>query len=109
MWCVCVCGHVCVCVAMCVCGHVCVCVAMCVCGHVCVWPCVCVAMCVCGHVCVCVCVAMCVCFLHDTRAHILQTDNKEKGSLFWVLKHTQTPFGLRLLRKWLSHPLTNLR
>lgn len=38
-----------------------------------------------------------------------QTDNKEKGSLFWVLKHTQTPFGLRLLRKWLSHPLTDLR
>ncbi|KAL5477925.1 hypothetical protein EMCRGX_G024782 [Ephydatia muelleri] len=47
--------------------------------------------------------------VHNLEIFKNQTDNKEKGSLFWVLKHTQTPFGLRLLRKWLSHPLTNLR
>ena len=34
-----------------------------------------------------------------------QTDYREKGSLFWVLDHTQTPFGQRLLKKWIGKPL----
>lgn len=35
------------------------------------------------------------------------TDNTEKGSLFWKLNKTQTAFGARLLRKWICHPLAN--
>uniref|UniRef100_A0A8C1ZFL6 DNA mismatch repair protein MSH3 n=1 Tax=Cyprinus carpio TaxID=7962 RepID=A0A8C1ZFL6_CYPCA len=31
-----------------------------------------------------------------------------KGSLLWVLDHTQTPFGKRLLRKWVSQPLKSV-
>ncbi|KAL7066629.1 MutS domain-containing III family protein [Cryptosporidium serpentis] len=39
---------------------------------------------------------------------LLQTQQgDEKNSLFGFLKHTSTPGGTRLLRKWLSHPLTN--
>ena len=34
-----------------------------------------------------------------------QTDQTEKGSLFWVLDRTQTRFGQRLLRKWVGRPL----
>ena len=34
-----------------------------------------------------------------------QTDYREKGSLFWVLDHTRTPFGQRLLKKWIGKPL----
>ncbi|USW58001.1 Putative DNA mismatch repair protein MutS, core [Septoria linicola] len=34
-----------------------------------------------------------------------QTDQAEKGSLFWTLNHTQTRFGQRLLRKWVGRPL----
>ncbi|KAJ8612041.1 hypothetical protein MRB53_037684 [Persea americana] len=34
-----------------------------------------------------------------------QTDNTEKGSLFWILDRTQTRFGQRLLRKWVGRPL----
>ncbi|KZF26791.1 DNA mismatch repair protein-like protein msh3 [Xylona heveae TC161] len=34
-----------------------------------------------------------------------QTDNNEKGSLFWALDRTQTRFGQRLLRKWVGRPL----
>ncbi|XP_036382705.1 DNA mismatch repair protein Msh3 [Megalops cyprinoides] len=34
-----------------------------------------------------------------------QTDRKVKGSLLWVLDHTQTPFGSRLMKKWVSQPL----
>ncbi|KAF7653579.1 hypothetical protein LDENG_00081240 [Lucifuga dentata] len=36
-----------------------------------------------------------------------QTDGGVRGSLLWVLDHTHTPFGRRLLRKWVSQPLTN--
>ncbi|XP_005795118.2 DNA mismatch repair protein Msh3 isoform X1 [Xiphophorus maculatus] len=35
-----------------------------------------------------------------------QTDGSVRGSLLWVLDHTHTPFGRRLLRKWVSQPLT---
>lgn len=38
-----------------------------------------------------------------------QTDGSVKGSLLWVLDHTRTPFGRRLMRKWVSQPLTNLQ
>lgn len=34
-----------------------------------------------------------------------QTDQTEKGSLFWTLDRTQTRFGQRLLRKWVGRPL----
>ncbi|KAF5099218.1 hypothetical protein D0Z00_001721 [Geotrichum galactomycetum] len=34
-----------------------------------------------------------------------QTDFKPAGSLFWLMDHTRTPFGSRLLRKWISAPL----
>ncbi|KAK1069785.1 Mismatch repair protein msh3 [Friedmanniomyces endolithicus] len=34
-----------------------------------------------------------------------QTDNGERGSLFWTLDRTQTRFGQRLLRKWVGRPL----
>jgi hypothetical protein len=32
-------------------------------------------------------------------------DGKERGSLLWLLDHTRTPFGSRLLRSWVAHPL----
>ncbi|KAM9744377.1 DNA mismatch repair protein Msh3 isoform 1-T1 [Menidia menidia] len=38
-----------------------------------------------------------------------QTDGHLKGSLLWVLDHTLTPFGRRLMRKWVSQPLTDLQ
>uniref|UniRef100_A0A8C7PXV8 DNA mismatch repair protein MSH3 n=1 Tax=Oncorhynchus mykiss TaxID=8022 RepID=A0A8C7PXV8_ONCMY len=34
-----------------------------------------------------------------------QTDGGTKGSLLWVLDHTHTLFGRRLMRKWVSQPL----
>jgi DNA mismatch repair protein MSH3 len=34
-----------------------------------------------------------------------ETDYTEHGSLFWVLDHTRTQFGQRLLRKWVGKPL----
>ncbi|XP_041090736.1 DNA mismatch repair protein Msh3-like [Polyodon spathula] len=34
-----------------------------------------------------------------------QTNCREKGSLLWILDHTQTPFGRRLMRKWVTQPL----
>ncbi|XP_062924627.1 DNA mismatch repair protein Msh3 [Mobula hypostoma] len=34
-----------------------------------------------------------------------QTTGTTKASLFWVLDHTQSAFGRRLLRKWVSQPL----
>ena len=34
-----------------------------------------------------------------------QTDQTEKGSLFWTLDRTKTRFGQRLLRKWVGRPL----
>nr|XP_020449533.1 DNA mismatch repair protein Msh3 isoform X2 [Monopterus albus] len=34
-----------------------------------------------------------------------QTDGGVKGSLLWVMDHTRTPFGRRLMRKWVSQPL----
>uniref|UniRef100_A0A9J8D3R1 MutS homolog 3 (E. coli) n=1 Tax=Cyprinus carpio carpio TaxID=630221 RepID=A0A9J8D3R1_CYPCA len=37
-----------------------------------------------------------------------QTTGSVKGSLLWVLDHTQTPFGKRLLRKWMSQSLKSV-
>ena len=34
------------------------------------------------------------------------TSGDARGSLFWVLDHTSTGFGKRMLRSWVSHPLT---
>ncbi|KAI4821302.1 hypothetical protein KUCAC02_029240 [Chaenocephalus aceratus] len=36
-----------------------------------------------------------------------QTDGGLKGSLLWVLDHTRTSFGKRLMRNWVSQPLTD--
>lgn len=36
-----------------------------------------------------------------------QTDGAIRGSLLWVLDHTRTAFGRRLMRKWVSQPLTD--
>ena len=36
------------------------------------------------------------------------TDGQSTGALIWVLDHTTTPFGKRLLRDWLSHPLVDI-
>lgn len=33
------------------------------------------------------------------------TDGSDRGTLFWLLDHTRTKMGLRLLRKWISRPL----
>ncbi|CAG5128814.1 unnamed protein product, partial [Candidula unifasciata] len=49
-------------------------------------------------------------FLNSRSLHSLEVfsnscDGTEKGSLFWVLNHTCTRFGARLLRKWLTQPL----
>ncbi|XP_068559288.1 DNA mismatch repair protein Msh3 [Cebidichthys violaceus] len=38
-----------------------------------------------------------------------QTDGGVRGSLLWALDHTRTPFGRRLMRKWVSRPLTDPR
>lgn len=35
------------------------------------------------------------------------TNNGKKGSLFWLLDHTRTPFGSRELRTWILRPLIN--
>uniref|UniRef100_A0A6Q2ZNC4 DNA mismatch repair protein MSH3 n=1 Tax=Esox lucius TaxID=8010 RepID=A0A6Q2ZNC4_ESOLU len=37
------------------------------------------------------------------------TDGGVKGSLLWVLDHTRTPFGRRLMRKWISQPLKDVQ
>lgn len=34
-----------------------------------------------------------------------QDNGHYKGSLYWLMNHTQTAFGARLLRKWLQQPL----
>ncbi|KAF7722844.1 Mismatch repair protein msh3 [Apophysomyces ossiformis] len=36
------------------------------------------------------------------------TDYSEKGSLFWVLNHTVTRFGKRLLKRWIGRPLVDV-
>ncbi|XP_039615196.1 DNA mismatch repair protein Msh3 isoform X3 [Polypterus senegalus] len=38
-----------------------------------------------------------------------QTDCRVKGSLLWVLDHTQTSFGRRLMRKWITQPLKSVK
>ncbi|KAJ7384512.1 Mismatch repair protein msh3 [Desmophyllum pertusum] len=36
------------------------------------------------------------------------TNGSEKYSLFWVINHTTTAFGRRLLKKWISQPLRDV-
>ncbi|KAI9655640.1 MAG: Mismatch repair protein msh3 [Alyxoria varia] len=43
--------------------------------------------------------------LNSLEIYRNQTDNTERGSLFWVLDQTRTRFGQRLLRKWVGRPL----
>lgn len=35
------------------------------------------------------------------------SDGGEKGSMLWLLDHTRTAMGGRLLRAWVAHPLRN--
>lgn len=35
------------------------------------------------------------------------TNNEQFGSLLWLMDHTRTKFGFRLLRNWISKPLIN--
>ncbi|KAG0147720.1 hypothetical protein CROQUDRAFT_42418 [Cronartium quercuum f. sp. fusiforme G11] len=35
------------------------------------------------------------------------TDGKETGSLMWILDHTKTPMGKRLLKQWIGKPLVD--
>ena len=52
--------------------------------------------------------SLCLLVHHSPRLPIefyLQEDKKEKSTLFWVLNHTRTPFGRRLLRRWIAYPL----
>ena len=37
-----------------------------------------------------------------------QENKRENNTLFWVLNHTKTPFGRRLLHRWTAHPLRRL-
>ncbi len=37
------------------------------------------------------------------------TTGTEKGSLYWVLNHTSTAFGARLLKKWVQQPLVDAK
>ncbi|KAI0071810.1 hypothetical protein K474DRAFT_1668569 [Panus rudis PR-1116 ss-1] len=36
-----------------------------------------------------------------------ETDFSKKGSLIWILDHTTTKFGARMLRSWVGRPLTD--
>ncbi|KAJ3164440.1 Mismatch repair protein msh3 [Geranomyces variabilis] len=36
------------------------------------------------------------------------TDGTERGSLLWVLDHTKTRFGRRMMRKWIGRPLVQI-
>ena len=36
-----------------------------------------------------------------------EEDGTERGSLLWLLDHTRTPAGGRLMRSWVAHPLTD--
>lgn len=38
-----------------------------------------------------------------------QETGKIRGSLFWILNQTLTPFGARLMSRWISHPLLDRR
>ncbi|CCM03684.1 uncharacterized protein FIBRA_05828 [Fibroporia radiculosa] len=38
-----------------------------------------------------------------------ETDYTTKGSLIWILDHTSTKFGARMLRSWVGRPLTNVK
>lgn len=35
------------------------------------------------------------------------TNNEQFGTLLWLMDHTRTKFGYRLLRNWIAKPLTN--
>ncbi|TPX68184.1 hypothetical protein SpCBS45565_g03260 [Spizellomyces sp. 'palustris'] len=46
--------------------------------------------------------------LNSLEIYRNQTDFEEKGSLLWILDHTKTKFGQRLLKKWIGRPLLQL-
>lgn len=38
-----------------------------------------------------------------------ETDWTSRGSLLWILDHTTTKFGARMLRSWIGRPLVDIR
>ena len=36
-----------------------------------------------------------------------ETDFQKRGSLMWILDHTTSKFGARMLRDWVGRPLTD--
>ncbi|KAI1900432.1 hypothetical protein AGOR_G00049880 [Albula goreensis] len=51
------------------------------------------------------CMALSATTMRNLEVLCNQTNRMVKGSLLWVLDHTQTPFGRRLMKKWVSQPL----
>ena len=49
------------------------------------------------------------CLCGDRQLEVLRNeeDGTERGSLLWLLDHTRTPAGGRLMRSWVAHPLTD--
>ena len=43
--------------------------------------------------------------LNSLEIYENQTTHEKRGSLFWTLDDTKTPFGRRLLRNWIGRPL----
>lgn len=45
--------------------------------------------------------------MHRSQLEVLRSseNGEERGSLLWLLDHTVTPMGGRLLRHWVAHPL----
>ena len=57
-------------------------------------------------------------FIFHRRIHLIiihtsreiyrnETDFTKKGSLLWILDHTTTKFGARMLKDWIGRPLTD--
>jgi DNA mismatch repair protein MSH3 len=47
--------------------------------------------------------------LNNLEILVNNSTYEEKGSLYWVMKNTSTPFGKRLLKKWITQPLLEIR
>lgn len=54
-------------------------------------------------------VAISCCSFYTTCSEIYrnETDYSRKGSLLWILDHTTTKFGARLLKAWIGRPLVD--
>lgn len=45
----------------------------------------------------------------DSEIYRNQTDASLYGSLLWLLDHTKTKMGRRLMREWIGRPLLDIR